>query len=62
MFRSKHVFLITHARSNKMAEELQKVHLYYDEINKVRILETNVTKETEDLKNTCKDYDISKYL
>lgn len=45
-----------------MAEELQKVHLYYDEINKVRILETNVTKETEDLKDTCKDYDISKYL
>ncbi|KOB68063.1 Intraflagellar transport protein 20-like protein [Operophtera brumata] len=40
-----------------MAEELQKVHLYYDEINKVRILETNVIKETEDLRDTCKDYD-----
>lgn len=43
-----------------MAEELQKVHLYYDDINKVRILETNILKDTADLKDTCKDYDSSK--
>lgn len=45
-----------------MAEELQKVHLYYDDINKIRVIETNVLKETEDLKDTCKDYDTSAYL
>lgn len=42
-----------------MAEELQKVHLYYDDINKIRVIENNVLKETEDLKDTCKDYDTS---
>ncbi|XP_072943741.1 intraflagellar transport protein 20 homolog B [Epargyreus clarus] len=40
-----------------MAEELQKVHLYYDDINKIRVLENSVVKETEDLKDTCKDYE-----
>ncbi|CAH0720962.1 unnamed protein product, partial [Brenthis ino] len=40
-----------------MAEELQKAHLYYDEINKIRVIESTVLKETEDLKDTCKDYD-----
>ncbi|KAJ0180602.1 hypothetical protein K1T71_004006 [Dendrolimus kikuchii] len=40
-----------------MAEELQKVHLYYDDINKIRVLETNVLKQTEDLRDTCKDYE-----
>ncbi|KAF9421832.1 hypothetical protein HW555_002272 [Spodoptera exigua] len=40
-----------------MAEELQKAHLYYDDINKIRVIESNVLKETEDLKDTCKDYD-----
>lgn len=40
-----------------MTEELQKVHLYYDNINKIRIIETNVQKETEDLKDSCKDYE-----
>lgn len=45
-----------------MAEELQKAHLYYDEINKIRVIESTVLKETEDLKDTCKDYDTSNYL
>lgn len=45
-----------------MAEELQKIHMYYDDINKIRILETNVTKETEALMETCKEYDISKFI
>ncbi|XP_075969708.1 intraflagellar transport 20 isoform X1 [Anticarsia gemmatalis] len=40
-----------------MAEELQKVHLYYDDINKIRVIETHVQKETEDLKDTCKEYE-----
>lgn len=43
-----------------MSEELQKVHLYYDDINKIRVIESHVLKETEDLKDTCKDYDTSK--
>lgn len=45
-----------------MAEELQKVHLYYDEINKVKVIENNVYKETQDLQENCKDYENSKYF
>ncbi|CAH0604775.1 unnamed protein product [Chrysodeixis includens] len=41
-----------------MAEELQKVHLYYDDINKIRVIENSVLKETEDLKDTCRGYDL----
>ncbi|XP_046964800.1 intraflagellar transport protein 20 homolog [Vanessa cardui] len=40
-----------------MADELQKVHLHYDDINKIRVIDSSVLKETEDLKNSCKDYD-----
>ncbi|XP_034840768.1 intraflagellar transport protein 20 homolog [Maniola hyperantus] len=40
-----------------MAEELQKSHLYYDEINKIRVIENTVLKETEDLKETSKEYE-----
>ncbi|XP_026329739.1 intraflagellar transport protein 20 homolog [Hyposmocoma kahamanoa] len=40
-----------------MAEELQKAHLFYDDINKIRVLEASVLKETEDLKDTCKEYE-----
>lgn len=45
-----------------MAEELQKAHLFYDDINKIRVLETSVLKETEDLKDTCKEYESSKII
>ncbi|XP_041977840.1 intraflagellar transport protein 20 homolog B-like [Aricia agestis] len=41
-----------------MADELQKAYLYYDEINKMRVIENGVLKNTEDLKDTCKDYDL----
>ncbi|XP_030038580.1 intraflagellar transport protein 20 homolog [Manduca sexta] len=40
-----------------MAEELQKVHLFYDDINKIRVLEPKILKETEDLKESSKDYE-----
>ncbi|XP_026494887.1 intraflagellar transport protein 20 homolog [Vanessa tameamea] len=40
-----------------MADELEKVHLHYDDINKIRVIDSTVLKETEDLKNSCKDYD-----
>ncbi|XP_045445918.1 intraflagellar transport protein 20 homolog [Melitaea cinxia] len=40
-----------------MADELNKVHLHYDEINKIRVIDNTVLKETEDLKNSCKDYE-----
>ncbi|KPI91568.1 PREDICTED: intraflagellar transport protein 20 homolog [Papilio xuthus] len=40
-----------------MADELQKAHLYYDDINKIRILEQDVLKDTEDLRDTCKEYE-----
>lgn len=45
-----------------MAEELQKAHLFYDDINKIRVLEASVLKETEDLKDTCKEYESSKII
>lgn len=44
-----------------MAEELQKAYLYYDDIHKIRVLETTILKETEDVKDTCKDYETSQY-
>ncbi|KAL4705761.1 hypothetical protein ACJJTC_006542 [Scirpophaga incertulas] len=40
-----------------MAEELLKAHLYYDDIHKIRVLETTVLKATEDVRDTCKDYE-----
>ncbi|XP_013146190.1 PREDICTED: intraflagellar transport protein 20 homolog [Papilio polytes] len=40
-----------------MADELQKAHLYYDNINKIRILEQDVLKDTEDLRDTCREYE-----
>lgn len=42
-----------------MAEELQKAHLFYDDINRIRVLEASVLKETEDLNDTCKEYESS---
>lgn len=42
-----------------MADELQKAHLYYDNINKIRILEQDVLKDTEDLRDTCREYETS---
>lgn len=45
-----------------MAEELEKAHLFYDDINKIRVLEASVLKETEDLKDTCKEYETSKII
>lgn len=43
-----------------MSEELLKAHLFYDDINKLRILEPNTLKDTEQIKNSCKDYETSK--
>ncbi|XP_059057042.1 intraflagellar transport protein 20 homolog [Achroia grisella] len=40
-----------------MAEELLKAHLYYDDIHKIRVLETTILKETDDVKETSKDYE-----
>ncbi|CAH2086345.1 unnamed protein product [Euphydryas editha] len=40
-----------------MADEIKKAHLYYDEINKIRIIDNTALKETEDLRNSCKDYE-----
>ncbi|XP_038215612.1 intraflagellar transport protein 20 homolog [Zerene cesonia] len=40
-----------------MADELEKAHLFYDDINKIRILDNLVLKDTEDLKTNCKDYE-----
>ncbi|XP_047513043.1 intraflagellar transport protein 20 homolog A-like [Pieris napi] len=40
-----------------MADELEKAFLYYDDINKIRVVDNTVLKETEDLKNNCKEYE-----
>lgn len=42
-----------------MADELEKAFLYFDDINKVRVVDNTVLKETEDLKNNCKEYETS---
>ncbi|XP_050680796.1 intraflagellar transport protein 20 homolog [Leptidea sinapis] len=41
-----------------MAEELEKVHLFYDDINKIRIIDNSVIKDTEDIKEASKDYEL----
>lgn len=43
-----------------MAEELEKAHLYYDEINKLRVLDISVLKETDELRTFSKDYEKSR--
>ncbi|XP_068630027.1 intraflagellar transport protein 20 homolog [Battus philenor] len=40
-----------------MADELLKAHLYYDDINKIRVLDHTILKDSEDLKNICKEYE-----
>ncbi|XP_022918193.1 intraflagellar transport protein 20 homolog [Onthophagus taurus] len=39
-----------------MSEPLKKVGIYFDEVDKVRILDPNVAKETNDLKDECRAY------
>jgi len=40
-----------------MAENaIEKAGLYFDELNKIRVLEPEVTTQTNDLKDECKDF------
>lgn len=45
-----------------MAETLSKAGIYFDEIDKIRILDPNVSKQTNDLKDNCKIYLESKFI
>jgi hypothetical protein len=45
----------------KMADSLAKSGLYFDELNKIRVLEPEVAQETNELKEECKDFVESKY-
>lgn len=39
-----------------MVELLQKSGIYFDEVDKIRILDPEVAKQTSDLKDECKIY------
>lgn len=39
-----------------MAETLAKNGIYFDELNKIRVLETEVSQQTNELKEECKDF------
>ena len=40
-----------------MAEDaIGKAGLYFDELNKIRVLEPDVAVQTNDLKDECKDF------
>lgn len=45
-----------------MADEtLAKAGLYFDELNKIRVLEPEVAQQTVELKDECKQFVDSKY-
>ena len=37
-------------------EALAKAGLYFDELNKIRVLEPDVSQQTTELKDECKDF------
>ncbi|GLH00173.1 hypothetical protein R5R35_005956 [Gryllus longicercus] len=39
-----------------MAESLAKHGIYFDELNKIRVVETEVSQQTNELKEECKDF------
>lgn len=46
-----------------MAEEsLRKIGLYFDDLNKIRVLDPEASQKTTSLKEECKEYEISEYL
>ncbi|XP_022200175.1 intraflagellar transport protein 20 homolog [Nilaparvata lugens] len=40
-----------------MADKLTKSGLYFDELNKIRVLEPEISVKTNELKEECKDFD-----
>jgi len=46
--------------NSRMAEALTKSGIHFDELNKIRILEPEVSSQTNELKNECKDFVESK--
>ena len=50
-------FCLLPVRSETMAEDaIGKAGLYFDELNKIRVLEPEVAVQTNDLKDECKDF------
>ena len=43
-------------------ETLAKSGLYFDELNKIRVLEPEVSQQTAELKDECKEFVDSKFL
>ena len=61
-----HVVMVTRlAKQNtiiNMADEtLAKSGLYFDELNKIRVLEPEVAQQTSELKDECKEFVDSKF-
>lgn len=46
----------------KMADSLAKSGLYFDELNKIRVLEPEVAHQTGELREECKDFLDSEYV
>lgn len=40
-----------------MSQRLTRAGLYFDELNKIRVLEPEISAQTNDLKEECKDFD-----
>jgi len=50
-------FCLLPLSSATMAEDaMEKAGLYFDELNKIRILEPEIAVQTNDLKDECKDF------
>ena len=47
--------------ANDPNEALAKAGLYFDELNKIRVLEPETAQQTTELKDECKDFLDSKF-
>ena len=45
-----------------MSETFSKTGLFFDELNKIRVLEPDIFSQTEELQTECKDFVESKIL
>lgn len=45
-----------------MTQRLMRAGLYFDELNKIRVLEPDIASQTNELKDECKEFDQSKYM
>ena len=49
-------------KTNMSSESLEKLGLFFDELNRVRVWEPEAADKTNDLKDECKDFSQSKSI